>query len=207
MDLSSDLELPSDTWPATEARSDGSEGAVPTEFGRMLEDVRTALNRDLGTATAATAARRLAEALASKAGREPARGGLAPWQERNLRNYIEDRLERPLRVAELAARVSLSASHFSRAFAVTFGEPPHSFIVGRRIARARTLMLKTAESLSQIALACGFVDQTHLCRCFRRSVGMPPGVWRRSRADMSVPPRTPVAAVSGLRAEPAHVVA
>jgi len=51
-----------------------------------------------------------------------------------------------------------------------------------RVELARTLMLTTSESLSQIALSCGLVDQAHLCRCFRRVMGTTPAVWRRSRA-------------------------
>jgi hypothetical protein len=51
-----------------------------------------------------------------------------------------------------------------------------------RVARARTLMSNTSESLSQIARACGLVDQAHLGRCFFRVMGVAPGTWRRNHA-------------------------
>ena len=55
-----------------------------------------------------------------------------------------------------------------------------SYIAERRVERAKLMMTSTRERLSDIALACGFVDQPHLNRYFRRMVGMSPGLWRRS---------------------------
>jgi AraC-like DNA-binding protein len=91
-----------------------------------------------------------------------------------------------LPVDTLAKLVSLSPSYFCRAFKESFGETPHAFVIRRRVERARTLMLTTSESLSQIALACGLVDQAHLCRCFRQVTGMTPGAWRRAFAGERV---------------------
>jgi transcriptional regulator GlxA family with amidase domain len=101
---------------------------------------------------------------------------------RAVRNYIDERLGGPLRVTDLAKLVSLSVSYFSRAFRDSCGELPHAYIVRMRIQRAQTLMLTTSSSLSQIAYACGLVDQAHLCRCFRQATGTTPGAWRRNHA-------------------------
>lgn len=154
------------------------------EASRLLEDVRISLDSDLSTAS--QAAGRLAALLASKLPQDlrsaPARGGLAPWQMRTVRNYIGERLEGPIRVTDLAKLVALSVSHFSRAFRDSLGELPHTYIVRMRVQRAQTLMLTTSSSLSQVAYACGLVDQAHLCRCFRRATGTTPGVWRRNHA-------------------------
>jgi len=160
------------------------EDIMAVEVDRLLEDVRRSLDRDL--ATASRAARRLAEFLASKLPQEPCfaavRGGLAPWQRRKIQGYVEDRLEGPLFAKNLAELVSMSTSYFCHAFKESFGEPPYAYIVRKRIERAKTLMLTTSQSLSHIALACGLVDQAHLCRRFRRATGMTPGTWRRSHA-------------------------
>jgi transcriptional regulator GlxA family with amidase domain len=154
------------------------------EAGKLLEDVRVALDYDLGAAT--KAAGRLATLLANIAPQlarsAPSRGGLAPWQKRKVEAYIAGRLEGSILVQDLAAIVSLSANHFSRAFKTSFGESPHAYITRSRIGRARNLMLSTSDSLSQIALACGFADQAHLCRVFRPATGTTPGAWRRSLA-------------------------
>jgi len=156
---------------------------VAAEVGRLLEDVRITLDRDLGAAT--KTAERLAALLASKLPEHsrsaPARGGLAPWQKTKIRNYIGDRLAEPLPLKDLAKLVSLSASHFGRAFKESFGERPHDHITRTRVEQAQSLMLTTPESLSQISLACGFADQAHLCRRFRQVTGTTPGAWRRSR--------------------------
>jgi len=54
--------------------------------------------------------------------------GLAPWQAERLRSYIDDRLDSPVRAADLAGLVRLSTSHFFRAFRKTFGESPLAYI-------------------------------------------------------------------------------
>jgi AraC family transcriptional regulator len=111
----------------------------------------------------------------------PARAGrLAPWQERRLKAHIETNLSISLTTADLAEVVNLSPSYFSRAFKRSFGQPPHSYLTMRRTIRAQELMLTTEEPLSQIAVACGLVDQSALCRLFRRTVGRNPHAWRRA---------------------------
>jgi AraC family transcriptional regulator len=165
------------------------EDLTAVEGDKLLEDVRMALDRDLGNATGM--AERLAALLASKLSRDPypalTRGGLASWQKRKVQSYIVERLEGALLVRDLAQLVSLSAGYFSRAFKQSFGETPHSYIVKARIERAQQLILTTSESLSQIALACGLVDQAHLCRTFRQVTGTTPGAWRRSHAAGPAP--------------------
>jgi AraC family transcriptional regulator len=106
-------------------------------------------------------------------------GGLAAWQAKNLAAYIEDRLDSKIRISELTCVAQLSTSHFFRAFRKTFGEPPKRYIRGRRIRRAQELMLTSRLPLSQVALECGMCDQAHLCRIFRRIVGINPNAWRR----------------------------
>jgi AraC family transcriptional regulator len=106
-------------------------------------------------------------------------GGLAPWQAKRIRSYIEDKLDSSIRATDLAGVVQLSTSHFFRAFRKTFGESPIAYIMQRRIRRAQKLMLASRVPLSQVALESGMCDQAHLCRCFRRIVGVSPGAWRR----------------------------
>lgn len=166
------------------AKSHSLEDHVSVEVDRLLEDVRRALNHDLGAAK--TSATRLAAFLTSRLSLDAppprARGGLAPWQKRKVQSCIENGLEGPLPVEDLAQLASLSPSYFCRAFKESFGIPPHAYIVRTRVERARTLMLTTSDSLSQIALACGLVDQAHLCKCFRQITGSTPGAWRRRHA-------------------------
>src|SRR5262249_17387267 len=118
---------------------------------------------------------------------------LAPWQERRLQAHIETNLSISLTTADLAGVVNLSPSYFSRAFKKSFGQPPHSYLTMRRTIRAQELMLTTNEPLSQIAVACGLVDQSALCRLFRRTVGRNPHAWRRAfKGSPSVGGQSPV---------------
>ncbi|WP_340117872.1 AraC family transcriptional regulator [Pelagibius sp. 7325] len=110
------------------------------------------------------------------------RGGLAPWQMKRVRAHVEERLGDSIAIEELAEVCRLSVSHFSRAFKASFGEPPHGYIVTRRVEAAKRAMLTSDEPLSQIAAACGFADQSHFCRHFRRAEGKSPNLWRRERA-------------------------
>ncbi|PXA88968.1 AraC family transcriptional regulator [Caulobacter sp. D5] len=107
-------------------------------------------------------------------------GGLAPWQARKLRKHIDEGLEGDLSTAALGALVALSPSYFGRAFKVTFGQTPHAYVTRRRLEAAQHMMLTTREPLSQIAYLCGFADQSHLCRLFRRAMGAAPQAWRRA---------------------------
>jgi AraC family transcriptional regulator len=163
-------------------RSLRAEDLLVVEVDRLLADVRAAVNYDLDVAT--EAAGRLTAILANRLQQasRPIRGGLAPWQKRKIQAYVEDRLEGSILVGDLAKVVSLSISYFSRSFKQSFGEAPHTYIVKTRIERAKTMMTTTRESLSQIALACGLLDQAHLCKCFRQVTGTTPGAWRRAHA-------------------------
>ena len=113
------------------------------------------------------------------AGHSCLQGGLAPWQAKHIRSFIEDKLDASIRSTDLAGVVRLSTSHFFRAFRQTFGESPRAYIMQRRIRRAQELMLTSRLPLSQVALECGMCDQAHLCRVFRRIVGINPNAWRR----------------------------
>jgi AraC family transcriptional regulator len=110
-----------------------------------------------------------------------ARGGLAPWQERRAKEFIDARLDGDLSIAELAEACELSRSHFSRAFKQSFGVTPHRWLTQRRVELAKARMIETKAPLSQIALDCGFSDQSHFTRVFSTVVNMSPALWRRER--------------------------
>jgi AraC-like DNA-binding protein len=109
------------------------------------------------------------------------RAVLAPWQAHRVVAHIDANLGQNLRLSDLAAIARLSSSYFSRAFKGSFGKAPHAFIIERRIVRAQQEMLSADDPLSQIAIACGFADQAHLSRAFRRLTGRTPHAWRRAR--------------------------
>jgi AraC family transcriptional regulator len=107
---------------------------------------------------------------------------LLAWQARKVLDYIDSHITSRVLVADLCALVWRSEAHFSRSFRGTFGCSPHAFVVRRRVKLAARYMLSTDMSLSDIALACGFVDQAHLCKHFRVLAGETPAAWRRAKS-------------------------
>ncbi|WP_205287766.1 helix-turn-helix transcriptional regulator [Luteibacter yeojuensis] len=153
---------------------------------KLLEQALTAAETDLATTRACVA--RVAALLEREqppappaAARRRVGAGLAPWQARRVAAHVDENLGYSITIDQLASIAGLSSSYFCRAFKDSFGDPPHAYIMRRRVERAQSLMLQTREPLSQIALACGLSDQAHLCNLFRRLVGQSPSQWRRSR--------------------------
>jgi AraC family transcriptional regulator len=110
---------------------------------------------------------------------------LAPWQARRVIKFVEENLAARIRIEDLAEITRLSARQLSRAFCSDFGESPYAYIVRRRIARAKEMMLRTQEPLANIAAKSGFSDQPHLTRLFHRIVGESPASWRRGQRSAS----------------------
>jgi len=105
---------------------------------------------------------------------EPTRGGLSPVLTRRVCDYIEGHLDQKIRLDGLAALAGLSTDHFARAFHQSVGVPPHTYLLRRRLEHVEHMLRKTDTPLSEIALATGFSDQSHLARHFRRWAGMSP---------------------------------
>jgi AraC-like DNA-binding protein len=112
-----------------------------------------------------------------------ARGGLAPWQFQRAAEFINAHLNEDPSVADLAKECGLSISHFGRAFRQTTGMPPHQWLTGQRVERAKALLSTGSLDLAEVAEACGFTDQSHFTRVFSRFVHVTPGRWRRQRLN------------------------
>ena len=109
------------------------------------------------------------------------RGGLAPWQERRAKEMLRANLSGDLSMSQLASACRLSAGHFSRAFKLTVGYPPHQWLLHQRVERAKQLILNTDQPLCAIALDTGFADQSHFTRVFSQRVKASPAAWRRDQ--------------------------
>jgi AraC family transcriptional regulator len=108
------------------------------------------------------------------------RGGLLAWQLNRVVDYIEAHLAAKIMAMDLADLANVSVGQLTRAFKISVGVPPFHYIASRRVELACMMMSTTLEPLSQIAIACGLCDQAHLCKVFRRMVGMSPSTWRRT---------------------------
>jgi AraC-like DNA-binding protein len=108
-------------------------------------------------------------------------GGLTPLQLRRTIEFIEQCWAGPVGLSELANVAGLSQSYFSRAFRASTGMSPLQWLLALRVRRAQQMLLETDASLSDLALKCGFADQSHFTRTFHAIAGEPPGAWRKSR--------------------------
>jgi AraC family transcriptional regulator len=108
-----------------------------------------------------------------------ARGGLASWQARRAREFINANLTGDPSISQVADECGLSSGYFARAFKQTTGISPHRWLTKRRVERAKELLQDPGLQLADVAQACGFVDQSHFTRVFSRSEGYSPGRWRR----------------------------
>ncbi|WP_095055645.1 AraC family transcriptional regulator [Pseudomonas sp. Irchel s3b2] len=108
------------------------------------------------------------------------KGGLAAHQRRQLVEFIDSQLAQAISLGQLAALCALSEYHFARMFRVSFGLPPHQYVLARRLSRARELLRGTSQPLGDIALACGFASASHFTNRFRQALGGTPGEYRQA---------------------------
>ncbi len=161
----------------------------------LLETTKHELERDREAAKAslATASSILQSEIERRSRGKGARpGALAAWQIARVRAFIDENLHRTIHVEDLSAVAQRSTPHFSRSFKQDFGEPPHAYVVRRRLERACHLMITSSASLVEIALSVGFSDQAHLCRLFRQAFGQSPSSWRRDLEGPRVGLENPV---------------
>jgi AraC family transcriptional regulator len=148
----------------------------------LLETAQRELdsNREAAKASLVTASSILQLEIERRSGANGSRpGALAGWQIARVRAFIEQNLSGNIGARDLSTVAQLSPAHFSRSFKQAFGEPPHAYVIERRLEGACHLMITTSKSLTEIALSVGFSDQSHFCRHFQRAFGRSPSIWRR----------------------------
>lgn len=115
----------------------------------------------------------LGQRAARKTEREPV-GALSGSALRRVTDYIEDNLAENLTLSEISGVAHMSPFHFSRVFKLATGLSPHRYVVGRRVERAKDLLVNTNLPLHEVASLCGFSDQSHLAKHTRRLLGAAP---------------------------------
>ena len=111
----------------------------------------------------------------------PLAGRMAEWQRRRLVQYLEAHLDRSLKLEEIAREVGVSVSGLIRKFQTEFGCAPHAYVLRQRLERARRLLgAREVMPLKIIATDCGFSDQSHLVRHFKRAFQQTPMEYRKT---------------------------
>ena len=111
-----------------------------------------------------------------------ARPGLAPAALSAALSYVDDHLDQPLRIPDLAARAGLSPFQFDQRIRALFGLSAGQYLSRLRIDRACDRLRRADAPLSELALECGYADQAAFTRQFRKSVGLTPGAYRLATA-------------------------
>jgi AraC family transcriptional regulator len=115
--------------------------------------------------------------------RSAPRGGLTPAQASRAKEMLSDNVAGDILLADIARECGLSRQYFTRAFKATTGVAPHRWLQQYRVQLAIKLLATTKQSIAEIAMECGFADQSHLTRVFSSLMGDSPARWRRRRLD------------------------
>jgi AraC-like DNA-binding protein len=94
------------------------------------------------------------------------------------RDLADARYADPLTVADLAREARMSPAHFSRQFRQTFGDPPHRYLVTRRLERAAALLRTTDWPVARVALSVGWESIGSFTSSFGRVFGISPTRYR-----------------------------
>ncbi len=117
-----------------------------------------------------------------------------------VKGYMENNYSRNVSIQELAATSRLSPYHLSREFREYTGLPPHEYLTNYRVRLARRMM-EDGEGIAETAAATGFVDQSHFTRCFKRIMGITPGLYLKCFNKNSVEVQESMAGVCPLELE------
>jgi AraC-like DNA-binding protein len=96
------------------------------------------------------------------------------------KDLVDARYREPLDVEALARAAQLSPAHFSREFRRAFGEPPHRYLLMRRMERAAALLRNTDRSIADVCLTVGLRSVGSFTTSFTRTFGVPPAAYRAS---------------------------
>jgi AraC-like DNA-binding protein len=107
------------------------------------------------------------------------------------KDLIDARYREPLDVGTLARVAHLSPAHFSREFRRAFGEPPHQYLLTRRLERAAALLRTTDRSISDVCLAVGLHSVGSFTTTFGRTYGVSPTAYRASHPPAATQARLP----------------
>lgn len=92
--------------------------------------------------------------------------------------YIASHYNEPLTITSVAETLKLSPNHFSALFQKVVGMKFHDYLCRVRVEESKLLLLSSDYSLTDIAVAMGFPDQSYFCKVFKKVVGLPPGQYR-----------------------------
>ncbi|WP_405398817.1 helix-turn-helix domain-containing protein [Maribacter sp. Asnod2-G09] len=109
---------------------------------------------------------------------------VANYGMQNILNYINNNLQLPITVVELAEICNYSPDHFSRLFKQVYKSNPNKFIQEKRIERSQLLLLTTNDSLNEIAEKVGLNNSSYFSRLFKKHTGKTPAFFRKEQVNI-----------------------
>lgn len=107
------------------------------------------------------------------------RNGLSTVKLDAVLAHIQTNLDQRINLSDLAAIAGMSSHYFCRLFKQSMGVTPYHYILQQRVERAKQLLKQQDLSIADIALQCGFANQSHMTRHFHQQTGMTPKVYRQ----------------------------
>ncbi|MEM7049608.1 MAG: AraC family transcriptional regulator [Acidobacteriota bacterium] len=101
-----------------------------------------------------------------------------PQQYKRVLDFVARHYGTGITLEDMAREAGISPYHFSRLFKKTIGQSPYQFVMAYRVEQAKRQMSDPTRSLVDVALSCGFSDQAHFSRVFKRFSGCTPSAWR-----------------------------
>ncbi|MBD2446381.1 helix-turn-helix transcriptional regulator [Nostoc sp. FACHB-152] len=93
-------------------------------------------------------------------------------------DYINANLDQDIKLTDIAELLGISHYYFCHLFKQSVGITPHQYLIQKRIEKAKLLLKNRELSIAEVALECGFIDQSHLTKHFKRLVGLTPKAMR-----------------------------
>ncbi len=103
---------------------------------------------------------------------------LTVWQEKAAKDFMIDHFADQFPMAAAASAAGVSIRRFIEGFKVVTGQTPQQWLLRYRTARAKQYLGERSMTLAEIATRCGFADEDHFTKIFRRVVGATPAAWR-----------------------------
>ncbi len=142
---------------------------------RLLQELR---HPDECTALVVDGLLRSIIAMAHRLGSVDDRSTQLPWLDR-VRDKLHTSHSHQICLQQIARQEGVHPDHLTRAFKRSYGLLPGEYVRQMRLEAVRHTLAKSQESLSSIALECGYADQSHMTRAFHRQYGEPPGRYRK----------------------------
>ena len=104
--------------------------------------------------------------------------GLPPYKLKQAIDYINDNLDKQIKLTDIAELIDISQYYFCRLFNESIGVSPYKYVIQQRVAKAKNLIKNSELTLADIAYECGFSSQSQMTQHFRKCVGVTPKVYR-----------------------------